>query len=268
MSRTSQVISVLLFFSCATVMAGTVVEIKSDNQTSTILTNGKQARLNTGAQDYVIIDYKSNTVKIVNSNERKVIHFAADNMPKTGSAPKIQTVIKNLGAGGSVAGFATQRFSYKVNGSDCGIIYGSKQAFQHPHIKALFSAIQTMMQQQQEMLGGFAGMLDDCTLGDIEMSKHTATIGVPMRTVKHGVVDFEVKSIRFDVALAANAFAIPPSYKTVTIKDEMQKMQQQIPQDLQRQMQQMQQSGQIPPELMEKMRNLEQQMEQYQRPGY
>lgn len=273
MSKTIQILSIILLLSCSTVMAGTIIEIKSNNEVSTILTDGKQARLNTGGLDYAIIDYKSNTVKAVDVNERQVVLFAVDNMPKTGKAPNIQVLIKNLGSGPSIAGYKTQRFSYTVNGAACGVIYGSKQAYQHPHIKALFNAMQTMMQKQQQMLGGFAAMLDDCTLGDIEISNHIATIGVPMRTEKEGFVDFEVKSIKFDVTLPADTFVIPVSYKTVSIKDKMQQqMQQHIPQDYQRQMQQMmqqmQQSGQMPPELMEQMRNIEQQMKQFQRPGY
>ncbi len=278
MIKMIQVIIALLVFSSATSMAGTIIEIKSKNETATILTDGKQARLNTGGLDYVIINYKNNTVKAVDTKKRQVMLFDMGNMPKMGSAPKIQTSIKNLGAGLSIAGYKTQKFSYIVNGKTCGVIYGSKQAFQHKDVKALFNAMKIMMQKQQAMLGGFAAMVDDCTLGDIEMSNYTATIGVPMRTEKKGMIDFEVKSIKLDVALPADTFVIPASYKTTSIKEEMQKaskdmakMQQQMQQyapQMQQMMQQMQQSGQMPPEVIERMRQAQEQMKQYQQQGY
>lgn len=278
MLKTIQLIIILVFFSSSIAMAGTVIEIKSKNEITTVLTDGKQARLNTGGLDYVIIDYKTNAVKAVDTKKRQVMLFDMDNMPKTGKAPKIKTSIKNLGAGSSIAGYKTQRFSYAVNGKNCGVIFGSKQAYQNKDIKALFDAMRNMMNKQQAMLGGFAGMIDDCTLGDIEMGKHTMKIGVPMRTEKNGVVDFEVKSIKLDVTLPANTFVIPASYKTTSVEEEMRnaskdmmKMQQQIQQyapQMQQMMQQMQQSGQMSPEVMEKMRQAQEQMKQYQQPGY
>jgi hypothetical protein len=278
MIKAIQIISIILFFSVSTVMAGTVIEVKNKNETTTVLTDGKQARLNTGGLDYVIINYKNNTVKAVDTKKRQVMLFDMDNMPKMGSAPKIQTSIKNLGAGSSIAGYKTQRFSYTVNGKNCGVIFASKQAYQNKDIKALFDAMRNMMKKQQAMLGGFAGMVDGCTLGDIEMSNHTMKIGVPMRTEKNGIVDFEIKSIKFDVTLPADTFVIPASYKTTSIKEEMKnaskdmmKMQQQMQQyapQMQQMMQQMQQSGQIPPEVMERMRQAQEQMKQYQKPGY
>ncbi|MBN4063773.1 hypothetical protein JYT79_03225 [Cardiobacterium sp. AH-315-I02] len=278
MLKTIYTIIIFVFFSPSIVMAGTVIEIKDENGITTILTDGKQARLNTGGLDYVIINYKNNTVKAVDTKKRQVMLFDMDNMPKMGSAPKIQTSIKNLGAGSSIAGYKTQKFSYTVNGKNCGVIFASKQAYQNQDIKALFDAMRNMMQKQQAMLGGFAGMVDDCTLGDIEMGNHTMKIGVPMRTEKNGMVDFEVKSIKLDVTLPADTFVIPASYKTTSIKEEMQnaskdmmKMQQQMQQyqpQMQQMMQQMQQSGQMSPEVMERMRQAQEQMKRYQQPGY
>ena len=124
------------------------------------------------------------------------------------------------------------------------------------------------------MMGGFVGMMDDCTLGDIAMAEHVAMIGVPMRTEDKGIVDSEVQNIKLDVKLSAATFAIPATYKTVTIGDEMKKaakemnnvqqqMQQYQPQ-MQQMMQQLQQSGQMPPEVMEKMYRMQESMKQYQ----
>ena len=268
-----------LLISSHVVVAGTIIEIKNNNEIFTVMTDGKQARMNTGASDYVIVDYKTNSMKNVNRNNRQVMLFDIDNMTKTGNVPRVQLSIKNLGAGSSIAGYKTQKFGYAVNGKTCGIVYGSKDAYQHKGVNALFDTIKTMMQKQLAMLGGFASMVDDCTLADVEISNHVATIGAPMRIEKKGSVDIEVKSIKLDVPLPANTFVIPVSYKIVSINGESQKlqkdmtkMQRQISQNqqpkMQQMMQQMQQSGQMPPEVMERMRRAQEQMKRYPRQGY
>jgi len=275
MIKTIQIISTSLLFSSSISMAGTIIEIKNNNEIITVLTDGKQARVNTGDSDYVIVDFKNNNVKTVDRQKRQVQLFYIDNMSTTGKAPKIQTSIKNLGAGSSIAGYKTQKFSYAVNGKTCGVIHSSKAAYQHKDVKAMFNAIKTVMQQQLAMLGGFASMVDACTLADIEISNYVATIGAPMRIEKKGSIDTEVKSIKFNVTLPADTFVIPVSYKTVAINGEAQKMQKgtaQMPrhvsQNQQPQMQQMKQPGQMPPGAMERIRRTQQQMRQYQQPGY
>ena len=120
--------------------------------------------------NYVIVDYKNNSMKNVDRKNRQVMLLDIDNMPKTGKAPRVQLSIKNLGAGSSIAGYKTQKFGYAVNGKACGVVYGSKDAYQHKDVNALFDTIKTMMQKQLAMLGGFASMVDDCTLADVEIS--------------------------------------------------------------------------------------------------
>lgn len=260
----------ILFVASPILLAGTVVEIKSDRDISIVKTDGKQARMEIGDGDYIIVNYQNNSVKMVNNRQRQVLLLSADDMPKSSIAPKIQTSIKHLGSGPNIAGYKTQKFNYIVNGKSCGIIYGSKDAYQLKGIKDLFKAMRTMAQKQQAMMGSYAGMIDDCTLGDIEMSVHIANIGVPMRTENNGSIDSEIKSIKLNVTLPADTFVIPASYKTVTINDEMQKaskemtkMQRNQP-DMQQMMQQMQKSGQMPPEIIEQMRRAQERMNQYQ----
>ena len=272
MIKAIQIISTFLLFSSSISMAGTVIEIKNNNEIITVLTDGKQARMNMGGSDYVIVDYKNSNVKTVDREKRQVKLFYIDNMSKTGNVSKIQASIKNLGAGPSIAGYQTQKFAYAVNGKACGVIHGSKAAYQHKDVKAMFNAIKTMMQQQLALLGGFASMVDACTLADIEMSNYVATIGAPMRIEKKGSVDTEVRSIKFDVALPADTFVIPESYKTVATNGEMpevkkgvEKMPRHISQNQQPQMQQMlrQRPAQLPPGMMEQMRRSQPMMRKY-----
>ena len=255
-------------------MAGTIVDIKNKDMTTTVLTDGKKARMNSGGDDYVIVDYANYSVKVVDTKKRQVMSLNIEDLPKGGNPPKIHTAVNSLGSGPVIAGYKTQKFSYSANGKSCGFIYGSKDVYQLEGIKKLLDAMNTIAGRQQAIMGGFAGMIDDCTLADMKMMDHVATTGVPMRTVDKDKVDSEIQSIKLDVTLPADTFTIPASYKTVTMKEEMQviekdmtKMQQQMQQyqpQMQEMMRQMQQSGQMSPEMMEQMRQAQEMMKQYQ----
>ncbi|PCJ85234.1 MAG: hypothetical protein COA54_11830 [Thiotrichaceae bacterium] len=274
MINTIRLMSAILIFNTSVVMAGTVVTMKSDNEYSKIMTDGKKARMGMGDEGYIIVDYKTQSVKIVDPERKQVMLLSAGDLPKGGNAPIVKVSINDLGSGPTVAGYKTRKFSYKVNGKSCGIIYGSKDAYKLKGIKELFDAMQTMAQRQQALMGGYAGMIDACTLGDIKLADHVSTVGVPMRTEENGKIETEIVKIQLNVSLPANTFTVPASYETTTMADEMKKaqkdmakMQQQMQQhqpQVQQMMQQMQQSGQLPPEVMEQLRKAQEQMRQYQ----
>ncbi len=275
MINTIRLMSAIVLLNTSVAMAGTVVVMKSDNKFSEIMTDGKNARMGMGDEGYIIVDYKTNSMKAVDPKRKQVMLFSANDLPKGGNAPKVNVSINNLGSGPTIAGYKTRKFSYKVNGKSCGIIYGSKDAYKVEGIKELFDAMQTMAKRQQSMMGGYAGMIDACTLGDIKIGEHVAKVGVPMRMVENGKVDTEIVKIRLNVSLPADTFVVPSSYKTKSMAGEMKKakkdmakveqqMGQQMQPQLQQMMQQMQQSGQMPPEVMEQLRNAQEQMKQYQ----
>jgi len=273
MIKQIQFLAILVSLSTS-VMAGTIVEIRDENELTTVMTDGKQARMGVKTEEYVIVDYSNNSVKFINPEAKEVMLLDADGMSAGGSAPTVKTSVNNLGPGPMVAGYKTQKFSYSANGKSCGVIYGSKQAYQAKGIKELFVAMKIMMKKQRAIMGGFAGMVDDCTQADMNVGDHVNTIGVPMRTERNGGIQSEIKSIKVDVSLPADAFTIPAGYKTVTMQEKMmgmpgdmakaqQKAQQHQPQ-MQEMMRQMQQSGQMTPEMMEQMRQAQEMMKQYQ----
>ena len=278
--RTSSILIGVLINS-SILMAGTIVEIKNKDAMTTILTDGKKARMNSGGDDYIIVNYLNNSVKVVDTKQRQVMSLDIEDLPKGGTPPKVNTVVKSIGSGPVVAGYKTQKFSYTVNGQPCGQIFGSKEVYQLDDIKDLFNAMGIIAERQQAIMGGFAGMIDDCSLGDMKIAEQVNTIGVPMRTIENGRVDMEIQGIKLDVNLPADTFVIPASYEKVTMKEEMKniekemaKMQQHKPQmqemmrqhepQMQEMMKQMQQSGQMTPEMMEQMRQAQEMMKQYQ----
>ena len=266
--------SALALLLCSSVaVGGTILEIKNKNEVTTVLTDGQQARMTMGGDEYAIVDYKTRIVRMVNPQKQEVLLLSPNTMPAGASGPRINTRVNQKGAGITVVGYKTQKFEYSANGKSCGVIYGSKDAFQAKGIKELFNAMKTMIERQQAILGGLAGMLDVCTLADMKISDHVNSIGVPMRMEKNGQVEMEIKSIKLNADIAANTFKIPASYRTMTVQEQMnamkyapamqQKMQQQQP-PMHEMMQQMQQSGQLSPEIMQQMRQAQEMMQQYQ----
>ncbi len=278
MNKVNQVSAVVLLLCSMAIQAGTVVEIQNQGELTRVMTDGQQARINISASEYVIVNYNNHSVRVVDPQKRQVMLLNADVNATGNSFPRLRTSINNLGPGQVIAGYTTQKYSYSANGKTCGVIYGSKQAYQARGIKQLMSAMETMMAQQSAVLGGLAAMIDDCTLADMKLSDHVSTIGVPMRTEKNGRIDTQIKSIRTDVALPANTFVIPASYKTVTMQEQMNAASnnmaaaQQVQRNdnrnqqlrMQQMMRQMQQSGQLTPEMMQQMRRTQEMMNQYQ----
>jgi len=281
MIKLFQVVGVLsLFIGSNMAMAGTIIKIQADEELTTVLTDGKLVRMNISSDEYVIVDYRKQTVKIVSPQKQQVMLLGTNKMVAGNPGPEVRASFKKLGAGIKIAGYPTQKYTYSANGKSCGVIYGSKEAYQQPGIKQLFLAMQTMMENQRAAMGGFAGMMDDCDLADMKVGEHVNTIGVPMRTEVKGVVDSEIKSIRLNENVPADTFVIPASYKTITIEQQMREAKQQLQQyglqnqqpqmqqmpQIQEMMGQMQQSGQMTPEMMEQMRQVQEMMRQYQTP--
>lgn len=276
MIKPIRLFAISFLFCSPALMAGTIIQIQNKNELSTVLTDGTQVRMNAGESEYIIIDYKSHRVKVVSPQKQEVMLLNTDGMAAGNNAPLVRTSINKIGAGGTIAGYKTQKFNYTANGKPCGIIYGSRDAYQVKGIKELFSAMKSMVEKQQAVLGGFAGMVDDCTLADMKLSDQVTTIGVPMRTVKNGRVETEIKSIKVNVTLPADTFVIPASYKVVTMQEQMNAvskdmstMQQQMHQyqpQMQQMMRQMHESGQLSPEAQEQMRRAQEMMKQYRQP--
>ena len=271
--------------------AATIVKIQTNDELSTMMTDGERARLNVSSSEYVVIDYKTRKVSMINPQQKQVMEMNMDNLAGEGasSAPRVRDSLRSAGAGPAIAGYATHKYNYSVKGRSCGDIYASIDAYHAEGMKELLKAMRTMIDQQRSMLGGLAGLMDDCTLADMQMVDRVENIGIPMRTVKNGRVESEVKSIQTDASLPADTFAIPASYKKVSVEQQMQQATQAlqqpsrpqaqspahaqstaqgVPPGMQDMMRQAQQSGQMTPEMMEQMRRAQQMMQQYQAPRY
>jgi len=207
----------LVMISNSALWAGTIVKMQNKDEFTSIIADGHLARLQMPDAEYAIVDYKKNKVKIVNPTKKQVTVLTIKNINPRNDSNAVNISINKLGAGEVVAGYETQKYRYFANGKMCGVIYGSQAAYESQGIKELFSAVKILMKKQYALLGGFASLVDVCTLADMQVGKYVATIGVPMRTEKNGSIESEVISIKIDVSLPADVFTIPAAYKTITM---------------------------------------------------
>ena len=281
-NKLSNILGIVLIIFSSSVSAGTIIEFQNKGELTTMLTDGKQARLNMPSQEYVIIDYRKHLVKVINQSKQQVMVLDVSAADKSSSSKRVNVSIKSLGQARDVAGYKTEKLEYSANGNLCGVILASKSAYRQKGIKDLISAMQTMVKKQRAVLGGFAGLVDDCTLADMQLTEQVSSIGLPMRTVKNGVIETEINSIKVDVALPKSTFVIPAAYKIITMDEQVKQATQgmqnmnsfkqpatqqpgmQQGSQAQDMMRQMQQSGQFTPEMMEQMRGAQQMMQQYQ----
>ena len=278
-----EILGLLLLLSSSLLQAATVIEVQRNNDLNTVTTDGKFARMNMSASEYVIVDYMKHTVKVVNPQKQQVMLLDAAKLASTNNGSLVRTSIQKLGAGIEVAGYPTQKYSYSANGKTCGVIYGSMDVYQKQGIKELFQALKVMMDKQRAILGGLASLVDDCTLADMRVSDHVKTVGAPMRTDKNGRVETEIKSIKYGVNLPADTFVIPASYKTITLQDQIrsaatglsgvshhnaQHDAQGLPPQAQQMMRHMQQPAQLSPQMMQQMRHSQGMMRQSPPQGY
>lgn len=275
MVKPIQLMTVLCLLCSSMTMAGTIIEIQNKGELTTIYTDGKHARMNMSGEEFVVADYENRQVRMVNPQKNEITLLDARQMPALSNSPIVRTEVRQRGVSNNIAGYTTHQYEYFANGKFCGFIYGSKTAYQVEGVKELFSAVKVLMDRQQEILGGLAGMLDVCTLADMKLSDHVATIGVPMRSERNGSVETEIKSIKVGVEIPGYIFEIPVSYGIVTMPGQTKEVAAEMPkvrqktQQYQPQMQnerwQMRQSEQVPPHAVQQMYRTQEIMRQYPR---
>lgn len=262
-----------------TVIAATLIEVTSEDGGQTqVMMDGNQSRIDMGeGQGYMLIDHKKQTMFAVIPEKKQILDMSGD-MPSMGgrTAPKIKTELVSNGSGPTIAGYSTKKFTLKAEGKICGTLFGSKAAMETTGIARLFESMKAMAEKQRAAMGGYAAMIDVCTRANMDFSSQGIKVGVPMRMLDaNGKITSEIKSIKMNASLPANAFTLPKGYETITMADQMKRARQGLSQnmgqghgqmpDMQQMMKQMQQSGRMPPEAMEQMKRYQEMMQQQDR---
>lgn len=272
MNHLKKILPLIFCFFSSAVMAATLIDVTNEDGGQTqVMMDGNKSRLNMGeGEGYVLIDYSKQSMLVVIPEKKQILDMSGD-MPSMGGrpAPRLKTELVSNGNGPTIAGYSTKKYMLKAEGKVCGTLFGSKAAMETTGIARLFESMKTMAEKQRAAMGGYAAMIDVCTRANMEFASQGQRVGVPMRMLDaRGKITSEIKSIKTNVSLPANAFAIPQGYKTVTMSDQMKgvsqavsKAQKQAP-NMQQMMQQMQQSGRVPPEAMEQMKRYQEMMQQ------
>lgn len=268
------ILIVTLFFSWSSIIyADTLVQIKTeDGNISKIMSNGKMTRISMAPEPgYILINHANQNMHMVIPEEKTIMNMSADMTKKTAPV-KVNIKIKEIGKGPKIAGYSTKKYAVTADGQDCGMIYGSKKALKNTDINNIFNALNKMMENQSQMMGGMSEMMDACDRADMSSLADQGKIaGLPLRTTdRNGALTSEVLSIDSKANLPATNYELPSDYKMTSMAEEMQNMQQQMADEMQQHMPDMEKmmqqmgKGEMPPEAMEQMKRMQEMMKQYQ----
>ena len=260
-----------------TLLADTVIELKSNSEAATFMSNGKKARINTSDKsDYMIVDFASNTIYSVMPDERQIINLN-QSVPELSSneAPEVKLAFIPVGDGPVVAGYATKSYRYSADGEDCGTIHASKAALDGTSIGSMLDAMNDMAENARKALGGFAAAIPPCQQASVSMGSQVSRIGAPLQILDaHGKVQRTINKISKNVTVDASVYDLPADYQSASMADKIsdaQKMNSKMDQlqkrtpEMQQMMRQMQETGRLPPEAMEQMQRYQEMMQQQQK---
>ena len=255
-------ITLFFLFLVSPLLAATMVEIKSDNTISRIYSDGEKARMEMDAgEGYTIIDPASSTAYTVMDAEKQVIKMTLTN-DGVDTTDQVKVKVKKVGKGPKIIGYKTEKYDFFVNDQFCGSIFSSKKALKDAQIEPLYTFIQGMTAKMQEFSKQFNMNSDPCMQGGIALTEKVMTLGLSLKSVeKDGSISSEIVKIDKRAKLPANAFTVPQDYQV----QDMDQMQKSMKQELDKQginmdeiMKQLQESGNMPPEMLEQMQRRQQ----------
>lgn len=261
----------------ATLFADTVIELNGNNEAMTFISNGNKARINTrGKNDYMIVDYTSRAIYAVRPDERQIINLN-QSIPRLGSSkpPELRLALTAAGNGPVVAGYATQSYRLSADGENCGTVHASKEVLNGTGIGDMLDVMNEMAENARKALGGFAAVIPPCRQAQMSLGSQVDRIGAPLLTVDaHGQVQSEIRSIRKNVSISADSYALPAEYQSAGVADKVMDTQQintnvEQPQkhapQVQDRMRRMQQSGRLPPQALEQIQRYREMLQQRRR---
>ena len=129
-----------------TLLADTVIELDSNQETSTFFSNGKKARINIhGKSDYMIVDFASKAIYAVRPDERQIINLnQAAPAISSNKPPEVKLAFTPAGNGPVIAGYTTKSYRYSANGEACGTIHASKAAMDGTSIGSMYDVMNDM----------------------------------------------------------------------------------------------------------------------------
>jgi len=200
--------------------AATLVETEeSDAGVQKMWIEGSKMRVEMGqGKEYMLADYTNNKILIVDPDKKEIMdvsHFASGGKDATQG---LNVRVQHLGAGPTIAGYATQKYAMSVNGRTCNQTLVSPKALKDANLSNLLEAI---AQVDFNPMG--AQFMDECDRADIQFAKRMKKLGMPLATIeKNGQMTNKVKRIVKNAVLPAGGFNLPKGYRQVSMQDKMQ----------------------------------------------
>ena len=241
----------------------------ADGRINTISSNGIFSHMSDSQYpSYVVIDNQKGLFNMVDPQRRQVMQATTKDFAGMGTGgDQIRINLKKIGSGPMVIGYATQKYILEADGKHCSTIFGSKAVLKKKGIQQLMDTMGQFQQQSQRALGGLLGTVNACTQANSQMMETYKTTGAPMRILdKDGQLESQITSINTNKRLAVDFYNIPDNFKVIKVKEQMdqagqtpQQMMQGLGDnmpDMNAIMQQLQQSGQVTPEMIEQMKKM------------
>jgi len=231
-------------------IAVSLTEIQSNGHTARLYVDGNKGRMDGGDEGYMLVDSNTHKLYMVAEKHGQALDLSSylDKAPARAGA---KTSFKPAGNGPSIAGYATKHYIYSVGGQPCGSLYTSKQALADSGAQVLVQAMERLAARSRAINGdGGKG----CGRGRDNIAKVIASLGMPMRiSDNNGTVDSEVISINTQARLPASAFDLPAG---IQVRDgaQIEAMANKYRPQIDSMMEQAEQSGQLSPQMMDKLR--------------
>ena len=216
-------ITILALFASQNVSADVEIQMQDpEGSITTFWIGGEKVKMaNQSANGYVIVDVSQQKQFLVDHFEKMVIDVTDGFGDKPMKAtPNQQTSshdisIEKVGSGPSIAGFSSEQYEVKANGTLCSTEYLSTEPFKHPEIVKLLK-VMALLSESEDM--GNNALYNPCEQAELYLEKQYQAYGVPMRSVSaDGVVISQVTEFNIKDA-PAGTYEFPSGYKLTTMR--------------------------------------------------
>jgi hypothetical protein len=199
-------------------------------QPQKVLIKGNMARTETSRPDYyMLMNLDNNDMFSVNSAAQQIIDMSKSKQrppPKmvTTTTVKPVTLVKTQ-VSKKVAGYDTVQYKLMIEDKVCGFEYVSAKAQKLKEVNAFVKASQVIQRKRMRALASMPFIQQDpCTLASAQASEQVAKLGLALRSEDaKGNLRREVVSIKTDLNLSDDKFALPEAYESLTPIEMMQR---------------------------------------------
>lgn len=218
--------------------AATLVERQDmQGKTEKLTVSEDYARVDTERKGfYTLVDLKKNKIFLIHTEKKEIVERSLQ-VPSDSALPEgmqlpPETPVKDAKLvekedGPEIAGYATKHYQITAEGEVCADSYLSAPAAEVAHLKGFLKVMEDVSMPPKEMIT----RMPPCTQAQLKLKADFFDKGLPLRSMsKEGTVTYEIKSIKTEVEVPADTFALPAGYKVLTEEDMRKKMQEMLEQ--------------------------------------